>query len=239
MEGELAVHLRHEVARSGARLGARGQVEVGPVRQQHVLHPKRRPAARPDRADEPREALRPAAVEPRHDRRPAHVSSAAAPWRAERGRLLGGDEAVAVRAERREDRCAGASQAPARTRRPAASRRGSAARPWWSSRTSSRRCGTRWSRPPARRSSGSGRRPRRRCDRAASRRAARRARAGAHAGAGAPARRPARGAGPRRYASPRPPSGVRPERPRWPARARRRPRRRGPRAAPGGRGTSA
>ena len=104
MEAERAVHVRDEVAGPGARVRARGQVEVGAMREQDVLHPEGRPRARPDRAHKAREALGASAEEPRHDRRAACVAPAAQARRAERRGLLGRDDPVAALAKRGEDR---------------------------------------------------------------------------------------------------------------------------------------
>ena len=142
----------------GPRRAPRGQVDPRAVRQQRVLHPEGRPPARPDRADEALEALRPPALQVGDDRRPPARARRAVAARAQRRGLLGGHDPVAAPAERREDRVRVVAHDRRRCPAAAPSRRGSAAPPWWSSRRRCARCGTRCRRAPARRSAGSARR---------------------------------------------------------------------------------
>ena len=70
-EAAQAVHVRHEVACAVARAGTRREVQVRPVRKQHVLHPQRGARVRPDPAHEAPEALRASTVQTGNDRRAA------------------------------------------------------------------------------------------------------------------------------------------------------------------------
>ena len=98
------VHPREQVPwpRSGAR--ARGQIEIGPVGQQQVLHPQRGARGGTNRAKPALEARRPVAREVGDDGGLAREPALAHRGRAESRSLLGSDHAVALAGEHVEDR---------------------------------------------------------------------------------------------------------------------------------------
>ena len=99
MEPRRGVHARKQVARARAGLHSRWQVEVGPVREQQVLHPEGRPPSGADAAHPALEALRTPAHHVGNDRRRLGARAATHRGRAERRSLLGGDDPVALALE--------------------------------------------------------------------------------------------------------------------------------------------